>query len=155
MLGRTPAPLTYVVSIRLGEPPTLEPLRARLDPYPTTRFKLDATTSWTPELIAQLVATGAVDSVDFKSFYKGTVVDQVPDPVLYERVAGAFPDAWLEDPDVVDAGDRRRSGRAPRPPHLGRADPRHRRHRGAALPAPHGQHQAVAHRRPAGALRRL
>jgi hypothetical protein len=101
VLGRTPGPLTYVVSIRLGEPPTLAPLRARLDPYPTTRFKLDATTSWTPELMEQLAATGAVDSVDFKSFYKGTAVDQAPDPVLYERVARAFPGAWLEDPDVV------------------------------------------------------
>jgi hypothetical protein len=29
------------------------------------------------------------------------VVDQPPDPVLYRRVAEAFPDAWLEDPDVV------------------------------------------------------
>jgi len=102
VLGRAPQPLTYVVSIRLGEPPTLEPLRARLHPYPTTRFKLDATTSWTPELIEQLVDTGAVDSIDFKSFYKGTVIDQDPDPVLYERVARAFPQAWLEDPDVVN-----------------------------------------------------
>jgi hypothetical protein len=101
VLDRPPASLTYVVSIRLGEPPTLAPLKARLDPYPTTRFKLDATTSWTPELIEQLVATGAVDSVDFKSFYRGTAVDQVPDPVLYERVATAFPAAWLEDADVV------------------------------------------------------
>jgi hypothetical protein len=100
-LGATPAPLTYVVSIRLGEPPTLEPLRTRLDRYPTTRFKLDATTSWTPELIDALVATGAVDSIDFKSFYKGTVVDQAPDPLLYARVASAFPDAWLEDADVL------------------------------------------------------
>jgi hypothetical protein len=101
VLGRAPSPLTYVVSLRLGEPPTLAPLRARLDRYPTTRFKLDATTSWTPELIDELVATGAVDSIDFKSFYKGTVVDQAPDPVLYTRVARAFPDAWLEDPDLV------------------------------------------------------
>src|SRR5437763_3911485 len=85
VLGRAPAPMNYVVSMRLGEPPTLASLLARLEPYPTTRFKLDATSSWTPELIEQLAATGAVDSIDFKSFYKGTVVDQAPDPVLYER----------------------------------------------------------------------
>src|SRR5205807_4543091 len=101
VLGRAPAPMTYVVSMRLGEPPTVGPLLARLEPYPTTRFKLDATSSWTPELIEQVAATGAVDSIDFKSFYKGTVVDQAPDPVLYGRVVDAFPDAWLEDPDVV------------------------------------------------------
>jgi L-alanine-DL-glutamate epimerase-like enolase superfamily enzyme len=100
-LGRSSEPVTFVVSLRLGEPPTLAPIEARLRNYPTLRFKLDPTSSWTPELIGQLVATGAVDSVDFKSFYSGTVVDQPPDPVLYRRVADAFPDAWIEDPDVV------------------------------------------------------
>jgi hypothetical protein len=102
VLGRRPRPVTFVVSLRLGEPPSLEPITRRLDLYPTLRFKLDPTSSWTPELIERLVATGAVDSVDFKSFYRGTVVDQPPDPLLYERVARAFPDAWLEDPDLVN-----------------------------------------------------
>jgi hypothetical protein len=101
VLGREPRPLTFVVSLRLGEPPTLEPLTSRLARYPTLRFKLDPTSSWTPELIAALVDTGAVDSVDFKSLYRGTVVDQPPDPVLYRRVVEAFPNAWIEDPDVV------------------------------------------------------
>ncbi|MGP0048379.1 MAG: hypothetical protein ACLPZR_05950 [Solirubrobacteraceae bacterium] len=101
VLGRPPRPLTFVVSLRLGEPATLEPLRSRLDLYPTLRFKLDATSTWTPELIAALAATGAVDSIDFKALYRGTVVDQPPDPMLYARVVEAFPDAWLEDPDVV------------------------------------------------------
>ena len=100
-LGREPQPVTFVVSLRLGEPPTLEPVSRRLDRYPTLRFKLDPTSSWTPELIAALVATGAIDSVDFKSLYTGTIVDQPPDPVLYERVIEAFPDVWIEDPDVV------------------------------------------------------
>src|SRR5262249_48317701 len=93
--------VTFVVSLRLGEPPTLGPLHNRLRHHPTLRFKLDPTSSWTPELIEQLVATEAIDSVDFKSLYRGTVVDQPPDPVLYERVVTAFPDAWIEDPDVV------------------------------------------------------
>jgi hypothetical protein len=100
-LGRAPVPLTFVVSLRLGEPPSLDPITRRLARYPSLRFKLDPTSSWTPELIDELVATGSVDSVDFKSLYRGTVVDQPPDPVLYRRVAEAFPDAWLEDPDVV------------------------------------------------------
>jgi L-alanine-DL-glutamate epimerase-like enolase superfamily enzyme len=101
VLGREPQPLTFVVSLRLGEPATLEPLERRLSRYPTLRFKLDPTSSWTPELIDALVATGAVDSVDFKSLYRGTIVDQPPDPVLYQRVVEAFPEAWIEDPDVV------------------------------------------------------
>jgi hypothetical protein len=100
-LGQQPRPVTFVVSLRLGEPPAMAPIDRRLARYPTLRFKLDPTTSWTPELISQLVATGAVDSVDFKSFYRGTVVDQPPDPVLYRRVVEAFPEAWLEDPDVT------------------------------------------------------
>jgi hypothetical protein len=103
-LGRPVTPMTYVVSLRLGEPPTLEPVGKRLALDPTLRFKLDATSSWTPELIAELVGTGAVDSIDFKALYRGTVVDQGADPVLYRRVLEAFPDAWLEDPDVVDSG---------------------------------------------------
>jgi hypothetical protein len=99
---RLPArPVTFVVSLRLGEPASFDPISRRLAGYPTLRFKLDPTSSWTPELIDQLVATGAVDSVDFKSLYRGTVVDQPPDPVLYRRVVDAFPDAWIEDPDVV------------------------------------------------------
>jgi hypothetical protein len=100
-LRREPRPLTFVVSLRLGEPATIEPVSRRLERYPTLRFKLDPTSSWTPELIDQLVATGAVDSVDFKSLYRGTIVDQPPDPILYRRVVNAFPDAWIEDPDVV------------------------------------------------------
>ncbi len=101
VLGAEARPVRFVVSLRLGEPPTLAPIERRLARYPAVHFKLDPTSSWTPELIAALVATEAVDSVDFKSLYHGTVVDQPPDPVLYERVIEAFPDAWIEDPDVI------------------------------------------------------
>src|ERR671935_791135 len=64
-VGRELRPLTFVVSLRLGEPPTIDPVRKRLELYPTLRFKLDPTSAWSDELIAQLVDTGAVDSVDF------------------------------------------------------------------------------------------
>src|SRR5277367_3320448 len=101
VLGRTPEPVRFVVSLRLGEPPTLEPLRQRLDPYPGLRFKLDPTSSWDEQLIAQLVATQAVDSVDFKGLYTGTIVDQPADPLLYARVVAAFPEAWIEDPKLT------------------------------------------------------
>jgi len=94
-------PMRFVVSLRLGEPPTMDPLERRLRRYPTLRFKLDPTSSWTPELIAALVLTDAVESVDFKSLYHGTAVDQPPDPMLYRRVIDAFPEAWIEDPDVT------------------------------------------------------
>lgn len=100
-LGREAKPLTFVVSLRLGEPATLAPLRARLDPYPTTRFKLDPTASWDDALVAQLVETGAVDTVDLKGLYVGSVVDNAADPALYRRVAEGFPDAWIEDPALT------------------------------------------------------
>ena len=104
-LGREARPVTFVVSLRLGDPPTIDPVRRRLESYPTLRFKLDPVSAWTDELIAELVATGAVDSVDFKGFYRGTVVDQPPDPDLYSRVVQAFPDAWIEDPALEDGTD--------------------------------------------------
>jgi hypothetical protein len=104
-LGREPRPVRFVVSLRLGEPPTLDPVARRLERYPSLRFKLDPVSDWTPELIADLVATGAVDSVDFKGLYVGSIVDQDADPVLYRRVTDAFPEAWIEDPKLTDETD--------------------------------------------------
>jgi hypothetical protein len=103
ILEREPRPLNFVSSMRLGgfdEPSSIEPLLARLAVYPTLRFKLDPTNDWDDELIAALVETGAVDSLDLKGFYKGTPVDVETDPELYAKLIEAFPEAWLEDPDV-------------------------------------------------------
>ncbi|MEA2335767.1 MAG: hypothetical protein QOG40_2257 [Solirubrobacteraceae bacterium] len=113
-LGREPLPVRFVVSLRLGEPPSLAPVSRLLALYPGLRFKLDPTSSWDEPLIAGLLSTGAVDSVDFKGLYVGSIVDQPADPVLYERVVQAFPEAWIEDPkltpetDAVLAGHRER-----------------------------------------------
>jgi L-alanine-DL-glutamate epimerase-like enolase superfamily enzyme len=104
-LEREPKPVRYVVSLRLGEPPSLDPVHRRLERYPTLRFKLDPTSSWDERLIAELQATGAVDSVDFKGLYSGSIVDQPADPVLYRRVAEAFPEAWIEDPALTAETD--------------------------------------------------
>jgi L-alanine-DL-glutamate epimerase-like enolase superfamily enzyme len=100
-LGIEPQPVTYVVSLRLGDPPTIEPVRRRLESYPTLQFKLDPVSAWTEELFEELVETGAVESVDLKGLYKGTVVDAAPDPVLYERCVRYFPHAWIEDPAIT------------------------------------------------------
>lgn len=102
LLDREPRPVRFVVSLRLGEPPSMAPLRLRLDRYPGLRFKLDPTSSWNEELIAELAACGAVESVDFKAYYSGSIVDQPPDPVLYRRVVQALPDAWIEDPALTE-----------------------------------------------------
>lgn len=103
VVGREPQPLTYVVSMRLtGEPETSERLTSLLERYPSTRFKLDPTNTWSDELIAELAATGAVDSLDLKGHYRGTPVDVVTDAGLYRKLAEAFPGVWLEDPDLDD-----------------------------------------------------
>jgi L-alanine-DL-glutamate epimerase-like enolase superfamily enzyme len=101
-VGREPRPVTFVSSKRLVDPQSADQLRPWLELYPTLRFKLDPMSSWDDELVAELAATGAVDSVDLKGQYEGTVVDQPPDPALYQRVVDGFPEAWIEDPAVTD-----------------------------------------------------
>jgi L-alanine-DL-glutamate epimerase-like enolase superfamily enzyme len=105
VLAREPQPVRFVVSMRLGEPPSADRVRRLLELYPELRFKLDPTSSWDERLIAELRATGAVDSVDFKGLYHGSIVDQPADPVLYRRVVEAFPQAWIEDPALTEETD--------------------------------------------------
>jgi L-alanine-DL-glutamate epimerase-like enolase superfamily enzyme len=100
-LGREAKEVTFVASLRLGEPPSVEPVRRRLRIAPGLRFKLDPTPSWDEALIAELVALEAVESVDLKGQYEGTIVDNPADPELYRRVVEAFPDAWIEDPKLT------------------------------------------------------
>ena len=100
-LGREPRPIAFVVSLRLGEPPSAEPVTRRLAAYPGTRFKLDSSPAWDDDFVAGLAATGAVASIDFKGAYKNTPVDVPTDPDLYRRCAEGFPEAWLEDPDLT------------------------------------------------------
>jgi hypothetical protein len=104
-VGREPRPVRYVASLRLGEPPSLGPLRAWLELYPGLRFKLDPTSSWTDDLVAELASLEKVDILDLKGAYKGTPVDQPPDPELYERVATGFPKALIEDPALTRETD--------------------------------------------------
>ena len=109
VLEREPRPVDFVVSMRLGSwPPKDEPEKpdrvlSLLERYPGTKLKLDPTNQWTRELVDVLVETGAIDSLDLKGQYKGTVVDVETDPELYRMVIDAFPNAWLEDPDLSEA----------------------------------------------------
>ena len=85
------SPLTFVVSTRLGPARHHEAPSAWLDHYPGPAVQTHVTADWSVQLIAELAATGAVDSVDFKGQYRGTAVDTVPDPGLYERVGRGSP----------------------------------------------------------------
>ena len=92
-VGSEPQPLTFVVSTRSG----FEEWRRLV---PGIRFKLDAEKEWTDEVVAELAATGAIDTVDLKGYYRGTRVDMPADPEIYRLVCEGFPDAWIEDPWV-------------------------------------------------------
>ncbi|ERH12173.1 MAG: hypothetical protein J07HB67_01186 [halophilic archaeon J07HB67] len=101
-LGIEPAPVRFVASTRLGDPPTTDRVDAIAARRPELGFKLDPTSDWTDEVIDGLPAD-RVRIVDFKGHYDGTIVDQEPDPELYERVIEAFPEAVIEDPALTPA----------------------------------------------------
>ena len=97
-LDRTPRPVRFVSSVRLGEPPSVDPIRARLRTDPELEFKLDPTLSWTAKTLKEIADACSVQVVDLKGLYTNAAVELPPDAELYERVIGAFPDAWIEDP---------------------------------------------------------
>lgn len=96
-VGLPYAPVRFVVSTRLGDPPAFQRIRDLLRVNPDLEFKLDPVSAWTDDLIQKLAATGAVRIMDFKGLYEGTQVDQPPDPGLYEKIMETFPGAVLED----------------------------------------------------------
>jgi L-alanine-DL-glutamate epimerase-like enolase superfamily enzyme len=97
VVGHEPRPVRFVNSLSLGDPPTFDPVRRRLERHPGLRFKVDAAPAWTPEVIEALAATEAVEIIDFKGRY-GFEIGELPALLtMYERVVAAFPDALLED----------------------------------------------------------
>ena len=108
VVQRDPAPLNFVCSTRLGgfgddgERSSTQPIRKRLEKYPGLEFKLDPENDWDAELIAEIAELAPVRVLDLKGLYVGTPVDVETDPELYAAVAAAFPDAYIEDPDLND-----------------------------------------------------
>jgi L-alanine-DL-glutamate epimerase-like enolase superfamily enzyme len=108
VVERDPSPLRFVCSTRLrgfgddGEPSSTEAIRKRLEKYPALEFKLDPENDWNAELIAEIRELAPVRVLDLKGLYEGTPVDVETDPELYAAVAEAFPDAYIEDPDLND-----------------------------------------------------
>jgi L-alanine-DL-glutamate epimerase-like enolase superfamily enzyme len=98
VLGLEPQPVRFVNSLGLGKEPSIEPVRRRLARSPGVRFKLDAEASWSPALVDEVAATGAVDTIDFKGHYGFEVEDPEALGALYDRILPAFPNAFLEDP---------------------------------------------------------
>src|SRR4051812_35249546 len=98
VLELEPQPVRFVNSLGLGEDPSIEPVRRRLARSPGVHYKLDAEVTWAPALVAEVAATGAVDTIDFKGQYGFEVEDPEALGALYDDVLAAFPDAYLEDP---------------------------------------------------------
>ena len=98
VLDRPVAPVRFVHSRRLGDPPDASLLLDLAARIPGLGLKLDPEPSWSDHIIEALAATGAVETLDLKGHYVGSVVDPGADPGLYRRVIEAFPDAWIEDP---------------------------------------------------------
>ncbi|ELZ43586.1 hypothetical protein C471_00680 [Halorubrum saccharovorum DSM 1137] len=96
-LGIEPDPVRFVVSTRLGEPPTTDRVEELLALDDELEFKLDPTPDWPEEAFETLRETEAVRILDLKGWYEGTDVDVEADPELYRDVFAAFPAAVVED----------------------------------------------------------
>ncbi len=107
LLGLEPRPVRFVNSLGLGEEPSFEHVRRRIERAPGVRFKLDAEVTWDQALVDEIAATGAVDTIDFKGHYGIEVRDPEALVLLYDRVLAAFPKAYLEDPHDLPELTRR------------------------------------------------
>lgn len=102
VLGEECAPVSFVISTGLGDPPDPGIVERWAEVAPGIAFKLDASPSWTRDMAHALGDAVDVDVIDLKGHYIGTTVGREADPGLYAMVAEEFPDAWLEDPRVDD-----------------------------------------------------
>ncbi len=154
VLGLEPQPVRFVNSLGLGKEPSIEPVRRRLARSPGVRFKLDAQATWSPALVEEVAATGAVDTIDFKGHYGFEVEDPEALAALYDRVIAAFPGAYLEDPHDLPEIAQRLGDQLERVSYDSPIRSAAERRRDAAGRA-RGERQAVADRQPARAARGL
>ena len=79
-VGRPAEPVAFVASVRIGDPPSLLPLQARLGVDPRLRFKLDPTAGWDDDLVGELARLGCVDVIDLKGRYRNATVAMDAEP---------------------------------------------------------------------------
>ncbi len=96
-LGIEPEPVRFLVSTRLGDPPTADRVTELLERDGGLEFKLDPTPDWPETAFVELRETDAVRVLDLKGWYEGTDVDVEADPELYRDVLAAFPASIVED----------------------------------------------------------
>jgi hypothetical protein len=100
-VGRPARPMTFVASVRIGDPPSLVPLQLWLDKDPGLRFKLDPTPTWDDDLVRELARLGCVEVIDLKGTYRNVSVAMDPEAGLYRRVIEGLPTTWIEDPALT------------------------------------------------------
>lgn len=102
VFDRSHDPVSFVISTRLGEPPTFDRIERLREVVPAAEFKLDPTADWRSDLIERLAETDAVRILDLKGQYAHADVHQPANATLYERLLTVFPDAIIEDPAISD-----------------------------------------------------
>ena len=100
-LGRTPQPVTFVVSTGLGSEGAGR-LRGLLEQHPGLRFKLDPTSDWDEALVAELAELDCVDVADFKEAYTWREPERAAGPEVYRLVIERLPAVLIEDPGLAD-----------------------------------------------------
>ena len=152
----TAEPVTFVVSSRMGDPPTLAPVTRRLaalSEHPL-QARRDAGLDRRADRGPAGDAARSTRSTS-RAPTRARSSTRRTDPDFYRKIAEAFPDAWLEDPDLET--EEARNALAPYQDRITWDAPIHDvgRHPRRAGDAAHGQPQAVAVRLRAGAVRRL
>jgi hypothetical protein len=115
-LGREPAPVRFVNSLGLGDPPAVAAVGRRLVRYPGLRFKLDAQASWSPSLAADVAATGVVGRADRAA--DGRLRPRLPRLSRRDRAAGLHAGGMRpvgRDRAALGAGCRSRASLQPPP----------------------------------------
>ena len=97
--------------MRLGDPPATGRVLDLLAAYPGSRFKLDPTSDWDEALVRELAALDAVETVDLKGAYRGTIVDQPADTELYRSSQKASRARGSKTPTCLTRKRTRRSSR--------------------------------------------
>ncbi len=158
VLGREPRPVNFVASMRLSpgedKPSTIDTLRAKLDRYPDPALQARPDQRLDRRADRRAGRDRRRRLARPQGLLQGHRRRRRDRPRALRQADRGLPRCLARGPRR-QRGDPADPRAGPRPPHLGRADPLDRRHRGAALGAEDGQHQALAGRRPAGALRHL
>ena len=101
-LGLEAQPVRFVVSMRLGEPGSAEPVLRRLEQYPCAGVQAGR-----DQLVDRRARGGAggdgrgrVDRPE-GPLRRARRSTRAPTAALYRRVAEGFPDAWIEDPALT------------------------------------------------------